>query len=73
MWLLGPLSAGGGGVDTGDEEVSGVGWVDTVAGGLKKRALLEEIVLPALATNRASQRLVGEVNELLEEAKKRSR
>ena len=72
MWLLGPLSAGGGGVD-GDEEVSGVGWVDTVAGGLKKRALLEEIVLPALATNRASQRLVGEVNELLEEAKKRSR
>ena len=70
MWLLGPLS---GGVDAGDEEVSGVGWVDTVAGGLKKRALLEEIVLPALASNRASQRLVGEVNELLEEAKKRSR
>ena len=69
-WLLGPLSAGVG--DQSEDGENG-GWVDTVAGGLKKRALLEEIVLPALATNRASQRLVGEVNELLEEAKKRSR
>jgi len=48
------------------------GWVNEVAGGLKKRALLREVVLPALAANRASQRLVGEVDELLEVARRRS-
>ena len=48
------------------------GWVSEVAGGLKKRTLLREVVLPALAANRASQRLVGEVDELLEVARRRS-
>jgi protein HIRA/HIR1 len=50
----------------------GSGWVSEVAGGIKKRALLREVVLPALAANRASQRLVGEMDELLEVARRRS-
>ena len=49
-----------------------VEWESELAGGLKKRALLGEVVLPALAVNRASQRLVGEMDELLEVARKRS-
>jgi protein HIRA/HIR1 len=62
--MLGPLSARvEGGVD-GD-------WAASVAG-LEKRVLLRETVLPALAANRASQRLVGEMDELLEVAEKRA-
>ena len=74
---------GGGGVDeenndsdvaaaADDDDDSKGGWVSEVAGGLKKRTLLREVVLPALAANRASQRLVGEVDELLEVARRRS-
>ena len=45
--------------------------VASVAGGLKKRDLLREVVFPALAQNRGSQRLLGEYAELLTEADKR--
>jgi protein HIRA/HIR1 len=72
MSLLGPLS---GAVDADDagEGVSGnVGrWVSQVAGS-EKRTLLREVVLPALAANRASQRLVSEIDELLVVAEKRA-
>ena len=73
MSLLGPLS---GPVDSGDlagEGVSGNAgrWVATVAGA-EKRTLLREVVLPALAANRASQRLVSEIDELLVVAEKRA-
>ena len=62
--MLGPLSARvEGGVD-GD-------WAASVAG-LEKRVLLRETVFPALAANRACQRLVGEMDELLEVAEKRA-
>ena len=46
-------------------------WVSRVAGA-EKRTLLREIVLPALAANRASQRLVSEIDELLVVAEKRA-
>ena len=58
--LVGPLSGGG-------------EWSPELAGGLKKRALLRKVVLPALAANRASQRLVGEIDELLNAAEERER
>jgi protein HIRA/HIR1 len=45
--------------------------VATVAGA-EKRTLLREVVLPALAANRASQRLVSEIDELLVVAEKRA-
>jgi protein HIRA/HIR1 len=71
--LLGPLS---GPVDSGDSAGEGVSgnagrWVSTVAGA-EKRTLLREVVLPALAANRASQRLVSEIDELLVVAEKRA-
>jgi protein HIRA/HIR1 len=71
--LLGPLS---GPVDSGDSAGEGVSgnagrWVATVAGA-EKRTLLREVVLPALAANRASQRLVSEIDELLVVAEKRA-
>ena len=62
--MLGPLSAR---VERG---VDG-DWAASVAG-LEKRVLLRETVLPALAANRACQRLVGEMDELLEVAEKRA-
>jgi protein HIRA/HIR1 len=73
MSLLGPLS---GPVDSGDSAGEGVSgnagrWVATVAGA-EKRTLLREVVLPALAANRASQRLVSEIDELLVVAEKRA-
>ena len=51
---------------------SGAGWVREVAGGLSKRALLREVVLPVLAVNRACQRLTSEMHDLLEVARGRS-
>jgi protein HIRA/HIR1 len=81
--MLGPLSGGGGGggadgepdgpATPGDDDAPGGdgAWVASVAGGLKKRDLLREVVFPALAQNRGSQRLLGEYAELLTEADKR--
>ena len=71
--LLGPLS---GPVEKGDAAGEGgpgnAGrWVSRVAGA-EKRTLLREVVLPALAANRASQRLVSEIDELLVVAEKRA-
>jgi protein HIRA/HIR1 len=76
--LLGPLS---GAVVVlpveGSEEIDGEGdtnagrWVPTIAGA-EKRTLLREVVLPALAANRATQRLVPEFDEMLAVAEHRA-
>jgi hypothetical protein len=39
--------------------------------GLSKRALLRQHVLPAIGANRAVQRLLGELNDLLHAAEER--
>ena len=74
--LLGPLSGSINGTEKGDAASEGGSgnagrWVSRVAGA-EKRTLLREVVLPALAANRASQRLVSEIDELLVVAEKRA-
>ena len=78
MSLLGPLSGSSNGTEKGDAASEGGSppgnagrWVSRVAGA-EKRTLLREVVLPALAANRASQRLVSEIDELLVVAEKRA-
>ena len=58
--LLGPLELAG----DGDDAADGSGWSPRVLG-LSKRSLLAEVVLPALATNRALQRVLAEYLENL--------
>ena len=69
--MLGPLSGEPDGPGDDDAPGGDGAWVASVAGGLKKRDLLREVVFPALAQNRGSQRLLGEYAELLTEADKR--
>ena len=68
--LLGPLSGA-----VGEEDVETDGnaghWVSEIAGA-EKRTLLREVVLPALAANRATQRLVPEFDEMLSVAEARA-
>ena len=71
MSMLGPLSGEPDGPGDDDAPGGDGAWVASVAGGLKKRDLLREVVFQALAQNRGSQRLLGEYAELLTEADKR--
>ncbi len=78
MSLLGPLSGAVAVLPVeGSEENDGEGdtnagrWVPAIAGA-EKRTLLREVVLPALAANRATQRLVPEFDEMLAVAEHRA-
>ena len=66
MELLGPprmVAAAGDAVGQADSAEEA--WVPTVLG-LSKRALLQQHVLPAIGANRVLQRLLGELNDLLQ-------